>query len=356
MRLSVFVLILLSTDLWYTASSAGWSQQYGDARSTSYVAYTGPEYSEWMYTDCGWLAGANPAVSEDGVIFLPIMYLKLVAIHPNGTALWYYEPYDDDNVTLPLWNAVYANCHGDPLVIFAVIEGSTYGSLYQSFKIVALNADDGSVAWETEVFECGVRDQSFPTALSVDAECSYVFVGIGTNYMGQYGEMAKEGFFLALEFHSGTVVWNQTGLVNVGAMMATKTPHGRGKHLVLLPTNPTLDLNSKPLHGRLYAFAVDRQGTPEWHVDIDFYLLAEFSISNQGVIYGNTGLGSKEVVGIHIDNGKVIFQVDSACTNSTLLSGPAVDDKGHAYYRLMQFKVPYYVGLVVISLVWFTGK
>ncbi len=219
-------------------------------------------------------------------------------------------------------------CHGTALVMSSVLWSGVYN---QYLQVVALHAEPEVSLGSLEVFGA---DNYVPTSISADAECSSVFVGVGPDIL--HGDDIG-GQFLVFDFRDGTLLWNQTSLLNVGSFMATKTVRSGERSIVLLLTNPQVEIyDSTQTRSRLYAYAVDKPRSPVWYVDTDFSLLAEFAVSKHGVVFGNTGLRSgREVIGIEVDTGKTIFQVDEACTNSSLLSGPAVDHRGYAYYRLV---------------------
>jgi len=92
------LLLVLSVLSLLSREVGAWNQQFGDPHSTSYVASNVTYTADWnrsfgtSFNNEQYLQVYNPAVSEQGAIFLPLqphgMGVSVVAVNPTGKVLW----------------------------------------------------------------------------------------------------------------------------------------------------------------------------------------------------------------------------------------------------------------------------
>ena len=304
-KLALHVLLLSST-------AYCWSQQYGDAASTNYVPYQGPVIVGWNYTTPPFPSLKSPAVSSEGTIFYPLRS-NVVAILSNGTILWNGGVAPDGNAYLT--NVVLADWVQLVIVGASWVEGNTY------LQIVALHAQNGSVAWTSLQ-----NDLYHSTSICVSQTSNAV-------YLGGFDKRT----FAALSLKDGSLLWENRDIYLLGLFMQTKIgsrSSGVDEEVVLLPTDPFDGSGGK---GRLFSYELDSSGKTYWSVDVGFDEGALFAFSTFGVIFGfdgtGGGAGGMKTFGINASRGDVIFSNFGFCNPVAQNSGPAVDIFGYAYYR-----------------------
>lgn len=152
------------------------------------VAQLGLAWSYQLKTDRG--ASATPLV-VDGVMYVTSAWSLVYALDAaNGRELWVYDPKVD--------RAVGAKACCDVVNRgVAVYEGKVYVGVIDG-RLVALNASDGSVAWET---------------ITVDQSASYTITGApraanGLVYIGNGGaDLGVRGYVSAYDAATGALVW-----------------------------------------------------------------------------------------------------------------------------------------------------
>ena len=307
---TVYALVALLSVSTLLQQAASWTQQYGDAASTNFVNYRGPAHVGWKYITPPYVSQTSPSVSEDGVIFYPLV-TDVVAIAPNGTVLWkcsvthYQKTY--------LTNTVYSEQHG--LVVVAA-------ELWDTFDVVAVYSENGTIAWvstQNDLFDA--------TTISISVKADAIFIG---------GH--EKGILSALQLKDGKILW-KTNISNVGIFMQTKVGPAFSKSTkqsIILPSDPFDGIGG---NGNLLSYDVSKPGTKHWNTtNIGFSAGGLFAFSNQGMVFGRDGGGggpqSQQMFGLHLQRGTVAFNGPSYCqARWSQVSGPAVDAEGYAYYK-----------------------
>ena len=304
------IILALQITLLCCGAAYCWTQQYGDAASTNYVPYQGPITVGWNYTTPPFPSQKSPAVSAEGTIFYPLR-ASVIAILPNGTILWNGGVAPDGNAYLT--NVVFAE--GEALVVV----GASWVDGYTYLQVVALHAQNGSVAWKSQQ-----NDLYHSTTISLSSSGNLVCLG-----------GFDKGTFAALSLKNGSLLWKKSNIYLLGLFMQTKVgPYLGVEETVLLPTDP---FNGSGGKGRLFSYQLEPPGVTRWAIDIGFDEGALFAISSYGVIFGfdgtGGGVGGFKTFAINASNGDIIFSNFGFCNPVTQNSGPAVDINGYAYYR-----------------------
>ena len=344
--------ILLALLFLSTREVAGaWSQQFGGPQSTSYVASSAPYTSSWslsfdnFFTVVQFLQTYNPAVSEDGVIFLPLqptgLGVSVVAVSPAGKTLWQASLAGDCTlVTNVLYstsqNSVFVGCGTN----IATNESFTY--------LFAINASSGETLWYQYILD------SNPAKLLSLSEHENLLFFFGES---EFSTPVKQqnlthSCVLYLKLNTGDLVWEdkqaycdtqwdgytQTKVGNVNTSDHLLTSIFNQENLVLLPTQSP--------------------GQAAWTVPIpsyDYYehMYLGFAIMGEsGAVLGSASLMPWSTGGfpnhyymfaLHGNNGTVIFNTTGYCSNSSaLVSPPVLDNNGAVYYSCGQQIVSLY--------------
>lgn len=298
-----------------------WTQQYGDAASTNYVPYEGPITVGWNYTTPPFPSQTSPAVSNEGTIFYPLR-ANVIAILPNGKMLWNGGVAPNGNAYLT--NVVFVDEVALVVVGASWVDGNTY------LQVVALHAQNGSIAWTSLQ-----NDLYHSTTISVSPQSNSV-------YLGGF----DKGTFAALSLQDGSLLWKKSNIYLVGLFMQTKIgPYLGVEETVLLPTDPFSGSGGR---GRLFSYQLDPPTKAYWSVDVGFDAGALFAFSTLGVIFGfdgtGGGVGGMKTFGINASSGDIIFSNFGYCNPVTQNSGPAVDIYGYAYYR--------YIALLCVHIIY----
>ena len=312
--MSKLVTLLLLTAL--AQQVVGWTQQYGDSRSSSYLLFSGPTPSGgWNYTTEPFVSETSPSVSADGTIFYPLR-ANVVAVAVNGSQVWKADVAPNGEAYLT--NTVF----WDGLVLV----GSSWVQQTTFFQVVALRADDGVVMWKS------VQNDLFhATTISISDTASAV-------YLAGYDQSTLS----ALRLSDGSVLWKKKNIYQVGIFMQTKVGPVKAKsgqklsnsEIVILPTDPYDGFEG---NGTLIAYDVAGSGAEVWRRNAGFSAGGLFAFSHQGLVYGSIGGGGgaqgQQIFGIDASGGELVFSNAGYCDSGSQFSGPAVDLEGYAYYR-----------------------
>eukprot|EP00731_Ephydatia_muelleri_P034084 Em0047g3a len=229
-----------------------------------------------------------------------VRYCGIAGVAPDGNAY--------------LTNVVLADWVQLVIVGASWVEGNTY------LQIVALHAQNGSVAWTSLQ-----NDLYHSTSICVSQTSNAV-------YLGGFDKRT----FAALSLKDGSLLWENRDIYLLGLFMQTKIgsrSSGVDEEVVLLPTDPFDGSGGK---GRLFSYELDSSGKTYWSVDVGFDEGALFAFSTFGVIFGfdgtGGGAGGMKTFGINASRGDVIFSNFGFCNPVAQNSGPAVDIYGYAYY------------------------
>ena len=365
MASGVSVLTLLSTVclVW-----SDWNQQYGDYRSTNYVKvdstsdlfnvtepwnYTYPGEYSYMYN--------SPAVSETGVVFLPFLKyappnygvitydLEVRATSPNGSIIWVAGDLGVDKTcaVIFLTNAVYLT--DKKMVIIGWTCAAAFPYYEKHGQIVGIHSINGDILWKSKK----LYDANDLSRLSITSNVIYASGGYDCDKEGlplqtdarvhsaKIKGRAKLGDdsqnisrIYAFKVSDGSLIWVRN-YTHVGCTSQTRLyPLANNKYMVIFPAYL---LDTIYLGGKLLALECDVNGecTDKWLSDVKVCWDSTFAFSDQGVLFGGYGFdGVPDLIfGLNIDTGEKIFSNMGYCKPGIYPSGPAVDEKGHAYYR-----------------------
>ena len=347
-----------------------WNQQYGDYRSTNYVkvAYINDDMSElWNYTYPGQYSYiySSPAVSEQGVVFMPflkysppddgsVIYdLQVRAATPNGSITWIADNLGVDKSCGSIFqtNAVYLSKQSMVVVGWTCAAGFPY---YQKHaQMIGIDSVQGHILWKSQK----LYDANDLSRLSVMSDIAYVsggyschkdgiplrpnaMVGKPTNSAPKRNEVESSrdlqniSRIYAFSVKDGSMLWAKDYL-QVGCTSQTKIfPLHNNKHLVIFPTNLPQNVY---FGGKLLAYECNSFGSCEekWLSDANVCWGSTFAFSDQGVLFGGYGFdGNPDLIfGLDIKTGKKVFSNKGYCEPGVYPSGPAVSEKGDAYYR-----------------------
>lgn len=344
--------LLLALLFLSTREVAGaWSQQFGGPQSTSHVASTAPYTSSWnlsfetFINSEQFLQTYNPAVSEDGVIFLPLqpagLGVSVVAVSPEGKTLWRASLAGECTVVT---NALYSTSQDSVFVgcgtTIAFNESFTY--------LYAINASSGATVWSQYIL-----DSNPAKRLSLSERDKLLFF-FGASEFSKAVKLQNftHSCVLYLKLDTGDLVWEdkqaycdtewdgytQTKVGNVNTSDHLLTSIFNQGNVVLLPTQSP--------------------GQATWSVRIPKYEYYEhmylgFAILEEtGAVFSSASLMPWSTGGfpnhyymfaLHGNNGTVIFNTTCHCSNSSaLVSPPVLDNNGAVYYSCGQQIVSLY--------------
>ena len=137
-------------------AAGAWSQQFGGPQSTSYVASTAPYTSSWSLSfetfinSEQFLQTYNPAVSEEGVVFLPLeptgLGVSVVAVSPAGKTLWRASLASECTVVT---NVLYSTSQDSVFVGC----GTTIGVNESFTYLYAISASSGETVWTQYILD-----------------------------------------------------------------------------------------------------------------------------------------------------------------------------------------------------------
>ena len=341
-----FVLLSLLSAALFGENLASWTQQYGDAQSTNYVAPTTPVVfqSPWkvdIYPPQAF--SVSSAVSDEGVLFhvcTTILWsdeTQLVAVSPNGTVLWSKTFYAfEDYVSDVLYSGKFN------LVIIAL--GRPLDSQIMAYiGVWALNATTGESVWEIPLSSQLTYYNAPSKTLSLSENTDSLFY-FGSN---------KSKPFLIFDLNDGSlkkVSQNFPCDQNQGSwgQWLTKITNWKnGADLLLVTFNSTqqlMALSGKNLEQTLWKVDIPTESGPYYS---KWGTIVRYAFSKvQGVVYGSASLridlGAEEfhyqyyAFGVGISDGALLFNRTGYCDNVTDntfgISPPVVDDEGYAYY------------------------
>jgi alcohol dehydrogenase (cytochrome c) len=146
----------------------------------------------WTLSTGGKLGGleATP-LYHDGVLYFSADYSRVFAVDVRtGTVLWKYEPKFEDGLDAML-------CCGPVNRGVALLGDKVYVATLDA-RLVALNAKDGSVAWEQKIddWKHGLSETGAPFVMK-----GHIIIGISG---GEYG---VRGYLKAYDPEAGTMQW-----------------------------------------------------------------------------------------------------------------------------------------------------
>ncbi len=350
-----------------------WNQQYGDYRSTNYVKVVysigGNNTNEpWNYSYPGLYSYmySSPAVSESGIVFVPflkyvpptdntsiVLDLQVRAAAPNGSFIWIAHGLGQDKAcgSILLTNAVYLSKRQIVVIGWTCAAGFPYYEKHG--QLIGINSTTGQVVWRSDK----LYDANDLSSLSVSLNVAYVSGGyncykdgipLKPNAMVDNGKppnrnkevdsSVKQNIsrIYAFSLNDGKMIWTKAYL-QVGCTSQTKIfPIDKNKHLVIFATNLPRNVY---LGGKLLAYECDTHGScdEKWLSDVEVCWGSTFAFSDQGVLFGGYGFAGVPdlIFGLDVKTGKKIFSNKGYCGAGVYPSGPAVDEKGDAYYRFV---------------------
>ena len=340
----VLGLLFLST----REAASAWNQQFGGPQSTSHVVSTAPYTSSWSMSfetfinSEQFLQTYNPAVSEDGVIFLPLQpTVSVVAVSPTGKKLWQASLASECTVVT---NVLYSTTQDSVFVAC----GTTIAANQSFTHLYAINASSGETVWSQYILD---SDPAKLLSLS-EREQLLFFFGESELSKGVKLQNFTHSCVLYLRLDTGALVWEdkqtycdtqwdgytQTKVGSVNTSDHLLTPLFNQDNVVLLPTQSP---------GR----ATWSVRTPKYEYYEHMYL--GFAISGEtGALFSSASLMPWSTGGfpnhyymfaLHGSDGSVIFNTTGHCSNSSaLVSSPILDSNGAVYYSCGQEIVSLY--------------
>lgn len=348
MYFAVYVCLLF---LPLSVYSSSWTQQYGDPASTNYVPQPKhPQTTGWNYTipnDYDYYPVSyiynSPAISKDGVIFLPfaftrpypiLLLLQVRAVSPQGKELWItpgkLDYGNEACASILLTNALYSEEHN--MIIIGWNCAHAFPYYEKSGQLVAINATNGFIIWKTD--KLLINDVA---TISMNSDTVFLSGGFSCYEDGMIivQKQTNKSLIMGIDLLTGKMSWSAVKN-HAGCRTAqTKvTPLRDGSTMVMFPVN---------LPGGPYAFGdilslkcSSYQCTQAWLEHIHITYDARFAFSEGGVMFGNYGLagsGPDQIFGLDVQSGKLLFNRTGACDSGVFPSGPAVDREGNAYFR-----------------------
>ena len=333
-----------------------WTQEYGDPGSTNYVSFkpgAHPVSTGWSYTgpgDYSLFYYADPAVSEDGVLYIPYLYLpsyklQVRAVAPNGSLLWAIEDLASDELcdSIRLTNALYSQEQDLIVVGWYCIAVSTYS---RNAQLLAFHASSANKVWQTKILR--INDAS-RIAMSVKSGAVFIAGGFdcgrdvdqllkrssgGSTTVSSNATSKDVGKIYSVSLRNGSILWeldaNQTGCetqMKIGAVLEWE-----GIELLLTPTRLGYGDYAS---GSLMATRSDSNQT-QWTASLRTTWDAKFAFSQaKNLIFGAYGFaGNPDLIfAANSSSGNVTFSNHGFCGDGAFPSGPAVDRYGDAYFR-----------------------
>ncbi len=362
------LLFVLSCSIGLCLVWGNWTQQYGDYRSTNYgqVEPTSDLYNisyAWNYTYPGPHSYIynSPAVSENGVVFLPylnyapphdgvITYgLEVRAISPNGSLIWVSPDFELDFMcaVIFLTNAIYIAEKKSVLIAWTCANVFPYYEKHG--RMAGIDSITGKILWKSQK----LYDANDMSRLSVVSDVVYASGGYDcwkdelpvytkspnkkdNNRQLKLGDDPHNNIsrIYAFNANNGSIIWVRD-YAHVGCTSQTKLfPLPNNKHMVIFPVNL---LETVYLGGKLLALECDSQGSciDKWLSDVKTCWDSTFAFSDQGTLFGGYGFdGVPDLIfGLDSNTGKISFSSIGYCEPGTYPSGPVVDKMGCAYYR-----------------------
>ena len=346
------LLLVLSALSLPSREVGAWNQQFGDPHSTSYVASNVTYTADWnrsFETFFGYkqfLQVYNPAVSEQGVIFLPLQTtgidVSVVAVNPTGKVLWQASLASECTVVT---NVLYSTLQKSLFVGCgtSIAFNASFTYLY------AINASSGDTLWSQYILD---SNPAKLLALS-DTEKLLFFFGESEFIALKAQQNFTHSCVLYLKLATGESFWEDKKMYCDAQWDGyTETKVGRinaSDHLVAPIFN----------QGNVVLLRTQGPGPAEWSRGIHNYeyyehLYLGFSISEEtGAVIGSASFmpwstggfpNHYYMFGLHGGDGSVIFNTTGHCSNSSaIVSPPALDDNGFAYYSCGQQVVSLYI-------------
>ena len=336
--------------------SSDWTQQYGDPASTNYK-YVDPDIfgtniSVWNYTYPGQYSFIynSPAVSDKGVVFLPfLMYsdMEIRAFAPNGTMLWISSIQDFINHDVGcgvifMTNAVYSSERDQVFIGWTCPAALPY---YQKYaQIFAIDAQTGKNMWHSPMLDEANDLSRIANVLyasggydcwkDVSIDGKNTNPQIAKNHLKYTEDKSNISQVYAFNLDDGKMIWVKN-YTQVGCTSQIKIAPMQDEYLVTIPVNLTRGLYDA---GSLLALKCDKDGncTEKWLNKLRLSWDAKFAFSiKDSVLYGAYGFaGNPDLIfGLDIDTGKTVFSSIGYCDPGNYPGGPAVDERGYAYYR-----------------------
>ena len=326
-----------------------WTQEYGDPGSTNYVSFKPGTHSVktgWSYTgpgDYSLFYYADPAVSEDGVLYIPYLYLpsyklQVRAVAPNGTLLWAIEDLASDEScdSIRLTNALYSQEHDLVVVGWYCIAVSTYS---RNAQLLAFHASRTTKVWQTDILR--INDAS-KIAMSLKSDAVFIAGGfdcgrdldqvtktVPSNSRSKYVDK-----IYSVSLRNGSVLWeldaNRTGCET--QMKIGTVCERAGFELLIIPTHLSYGYYAE---GGLMATRSASNNT-QWITPLRITWDAKFAFSQaKNLIFGAYGFaGNPDLIfAVNSSSGNVTFSNHGFCSDGAFPSGPAVDRYGDAYFR-----------------------
>ena len=352
MLVVLYVALHLSLD--HLASSS-WTQQYCDPASTNYVPITSNSpKTDWSYSSNDYGLYNSPAVSEQGVVFIPYLklpeyWLQVRAVSPDGKELWRADWIGGDNAcsSVSMTNALYDSNHDMVVVGWFCVAAQKYE---RTGQLIALNAADGSQIWNGSAL-IPSNDMS---SLSMNSDAIFLSMGYGChqnfplNTYLQYSktqprtqdninDQENNSHVIVVDLTTGkmlcSMLTNHSGCTAQTKLASLKD----GSSLVVLPINlqsghySTGDLLSLKFYSSSAPCKID------WEKKLLISYDAKFAFSDNGIMFGSYGFAGNPdldlIFAMDIKTNKKKFSNRGYCGSNSYPSGPAVDKQGNAYYR-----------------------
>ena len=336
-------LVVVSLLLLVQPSLCSWTQQYGDPASTNHVMvpHNLPYKTGWSIklNSSNFYTGTvlNPAVSDKGVIFVPLRSFNpepgVAAITPSGERLWTKSIGDSFNCP-EISNVLYSEQY-DSVYVGCGKSGS--GNESHTYYFVALDPATGDTKWTNSS-----NASEGSKLLSISEEFSLLyFFRIPTPFQENLDVAAPEdtSCILYVSLKDGHVVSNkseETCEYMWMGFMQTKVGFADPNQILLVPyhdDNEIVALNAKnaaapPIWS--YKFPASSAGVE----------LSNVAFAPNGEVYGtlsaysgNNPKAMNTIFGLKSSNGAVLFTIEAACDNvSAIISSPAVDSQSVAYF------------------------
>ena len=352
--MSALLLLVLSVLSLPSREVGAWNQQFGDPHSTSYVASNVTYTADWnmnfgtSFNNEQYLQVYNPAVSEQGAIFLPLqphgMGVSVVAINPTGKVLWQASLASECTVvTNVLYSApqksVFVGC------------GASIPFNISFTYLYAINASSGDTLWSQYILN------STPAKLLAlsESENLLFFFGVVEFTAVKAVQNYSYSCVLYLKLATGESFWEDKKMYCDGLWDAygyTETKVGKinaSDHLLAPIFNQEI----------VVLLRTQGPGPAEWSRGVHNYeyyanLYLGFAISEEtGAAIGSVSFmpwltggfpNHYYMFGLQGGDGSVIFNTTGHCSNSSaIVSPPALDDNGFAYYSCGQQVVSLYI-------------
>ena len=313
-----------------------WNQQFGDSQSTSYVKVSSnvPHIPGWnmtfhsyLFESQGSLKVYNPAVSEKGVIFLPVGFfgsVTVAAVDPTGHLLWSTGVSDSCESST---NVIYSQKRKQVYLACGYSEQLNF--TIDVYFVHALSAISGKQLWSQKV-----PSGHATKLLSLSDEHDAIY------YFGAENEYANttQWCLLYLSLKDGSVTSNNNDHCdNFETDGETQIKVGGS------PTGKDMFLSLDGVYNALYGWSTS-SAQSLWNFKVPKrtfldYNYISYAFSN-GVIYASSSYLEWEtsrpngyyVFGLDVE-GSLLFNVTGYCTNtSTVISPPVVDSQGYAFY------------------------